>query len=72
MITVTLMDNAGRTDSSNFFTLSKAMDYYNFARCGKYSGGTIVRDSQRMQDFGVLRDGTTVREARKVMRERAG
>ena len=71
MLQVELIGSNGSSDSSKFFSLASALNYYNLAKGGKYLGGAIVRNNARVHEFGLLRDGTTVREARKILRERA-
>jgi hypothetical protein len=73
MFEVTLLDRTGSTESARFFTRSNADDYLVLAKGnGKLRGGAIESDGSRLRDFGLLRDGTTVKDARKALKELNG
>ena len=66
---VEVLDRAGNVDKARFFSRDKATDYLAMAgSTGKNAGGAVVSNGERVADFGLMRDGTSLRAARKAQK----
>jgi hypothetical protein len=67
---VTLLHRNGSVDKSRFFSEGGANDYLVLNRGnGRHIAGAIESNLQRVADFGLMRDGTTLAKARKALKE---
>ena len=69
---VILLHRNGSSDKTRFFSRAGADDYLTLNRGnGRHVGGAIESNLQRVRDFGLMRDGTTLKDARKALKESA-
>jgi hypothetical protein len=66
---VEVLTRSGNVERTKFFTKTHALDYLALARTnGRNDGGAIVSDLKRVADFGLMRNGKSLRSARKTQR----
>ena len=66
---VEILGRTGNVDKSRFFDEDKATDFMNRAGSnGKNAGGAVVSNLQRIADFGLMRDGRSMRAAKKIQK----
>ena len=66
---VEILGRSGNVEKSRFFSRDKATDYLEMAgSTGKNAGGAVVSNLQRVADFGLMRDGRSLRVAKKALK----